>query len=393
MPTNKNKNFPTIILGGWYQRTTLHLSEIYDFLALTHSRLPLSAQKLITLHQKLNINSVSRQADYLEFVQAKTEDDIEIRYYEDGLYILKTKSLRIKKAQKKLQNYFDNFFNPAISYIFSLGAPTPKVLADIKIHNPVAVLIDKSQIKKIKFDKKNFGEVYSKISSKNLTVHKTPKYIFIESPQANQNAMNLVETQIFFREFKDQLERYLNIHREIWEDISQIKEQRFIKGKQVEPIRQKLDSQQKTVNLINSRILQMSTYIKTRASIAQKFNLKEDLLSIFQYKFETLSNTHIYIKEIWKMTSDYLSTAIGIIVEIKNQSTTNNIKSLSLITAIGVLSGITNYFTKDEFPVFTPAGFSYFIFLVVCAFLVNQIISLVYQHIKYELKFSKDKKQ
>ncbi|MBU1089118.1 hypothetical protein KKA02_04560 [Patescibacteria group bacterium] len=392
MSISKNKNPPTIVLGGWYQRTTLHLSEIYDFLALAHSRLPLSTQKLTALHQKLNINSVSRQADYLEFVQATTKDNIEIRYYEDGLYILKIKSSDIKKAQKKLQNYFDNFFNPAISYIFSLGAPTPKILANIKIHNPLAVLINKDQVKKIKFDKQNFGEVYSKISSKDLTVYKTPQYIFIESPQANQNAMNLVETQIFFREFKDQLEKYLNIHRQIWEDISQIKEQRFIKGKQVESVRQKLDAQQKTVNLINSRITQMSSYVKTRASIAQKFNLEQDLLSIFQYKFETLSNTHLYIKEIWKMTSDYLSTAIGVIVEIKNQSTTNNIKSLSFITAIGVLSGITNYFTKNEFPVFTSVGFLYFVFLVICAFLVNQIISLVYQHIKYELKFSKDKK-
>ena len=61
---------------------------------------------------------------------------------------------------------------------------------------------------------------------------------------------DLVEMQIFFREFKDQLEKYLNIHRNLWEEISDIKERKLLRGSEIEPIRAKLDSYQKTISLI-----------------------------------------------------------------------------------------------------------------------------------------------
>ncbi len=37
----------TVTFGGWYQRTTLHLSEIYDLFALGHSGLKLEQTKLV----------------------------------------------------------------------------------------------------------------------------------------------------------------------------------------------------------------------------------------------------------------------------------------------------------------------------------------------------------
>ena len=42
-----------ITYGGWYQRTTLHLSEIYDLLALGHSKLDLSTESPVKLLKSL----------------------------------------------------------------------------------------------------------------------------------------------------------------------------------------------------------------------------------------------------------------------------------------------------------------------------------------------------
>ena len=128
-----------VYFGGWYQRTTLHLTEIFNFLSEGRSDLDLSKQKLQSLKTDLRLTGVSREAGYLEYVRAVTEQGIEIRYYEDGLYILSLESHNVPRAKEILKDYYESVFAPAISYIFSLGAPTPKELANIKSVHPIAV--------------------------------------------------------------------------------------------------------------------------------------------------------------------------------------------------------------------------------------------------------------
>ncbi|MEK7188708.1 MAG: hypothetical protein AAB685_02555, partial [Patescibacteria group bacterium] len=103
----------TITFGGWYQRTTLHLTEIYDFLAQGISRLDLSKDKLQEYHRQLRLKNVIREVGTFEFIKGTTEDGIEIRYYEDGLYILQYISGNVKEGQRLLANYFKEVFEPA----------------------------------------------------------------------------------------------------------------------------------------------------------------------------------------------------------------------------------------------------------------------------------------
>ena len=383
----KTAHLFTVTFGGWYQRTTLHLSEIYDLFALGKSSLNLSSEKISHFHQHFDFVSVSREASDLEYVKAVTRDGIEVRYYEDGLYVLEMKSADVAIAQEKISKYFEDILHPAISYIFSLGAPTPKILAAIKTRHPTVVSVTSDSPESV-LKSYDFGPVYSQISSGDFSVYKTPEYILIFTP-SEVHARDLIEMQIFFREFKDQLQRYLDIHRQIWEEISEIKEKGVIYGNQVEDLRSRLDSYQKTINLIKSRINQMSSYVRTRASLAKKLELEGELSSIFQYKFETLIDTHSYIQEIWKMTQDYVDTAIQVIVEVKNQSSNNSINSLRLITTIGVLSGIFGYLSKDSMPKFTATGLWYFLILLFGTWLINQAINHIYKNLKYQLKFTR----
>jgi hypothetical protein len=294
----------------------------------------------------------------------------------------------IDRAQKSLEDYFQNKMNPAISYIFSLGAPTPKELANIKTTHPVVISVTGEAGKNFVPDRAVFGEIYSKISTGKTTVYKTLKYIFISSEEAASPSLTaLVEMQIFFREFKDQLEKYLHIHRTIWEEISEIKEAKIIKGKDVEKIRGRLDSYQKTISLITNRINQMGSYVETRSSIAKHLEIEKDLVALFEYKFETLADTLAYIKEIWKMTSDYLAQAIGNLVEIKNQSTSNNLKSLQTITSIGVISGVLGYLSANNLPHISKSGAIYFVILFALTWGMNYVIVKKYQYKKYSLKF------
>jgi hypothetical protein len=389
----KNSGFK-ITFGGWYQRTTLHLSEIYDLFELGHSKLRLSEEKLKELHKHLDLKKVTREAEYLEFVKAKTNSGIEIRYYEDGLYILETKAKDIKKGQIVLENYFNKILNPALAYIFSLGAPTPKVLANIEATHPTVIGAISSDPENYNIDDKKYGEVYSKITSDDITVYKTPKHIFVvTSPEKKTSIRDLVEMQIFFREFKDQLEKYLDIHRNIWEEISEIKERKFIKGKEVSEVRSKLESYKKTIDLINSRINQMGSYVHTRKTIAKDMKIRGQLVTLFQYKFEVLENTHKYIKEIWNMTKDYINSAIQVAVEIENKSTAVGITVLARITSVGVISGILGYLAGGKPPKITASGAIYFALLILVTWLVNILIGKIYTNRKYKISFTERAKK
>ncbi len=377
-----------VYFGGWYQRTTLHLTEIANFFADGRSDLPLAKEKLIKLQEGLDLKKVSREAGYLEYVRAVSQEGIRIHYYEDGLYVLKLASNNIDEAKEKLENYYNEKFAPAIAYIFSLGAPTPKELANIKTVHPIAVGVVDKDPEGFEVEAK-YGEVYSSITSSELTVKKTPGFIFlVAEPKYKDFTEGLVEMQIFFREFKDQLQKYLDIHRKLWEEISDIKERKQIKGKEVEKVRLQLDAYLKTINLISSRINQMGTYVHTRADIAKEMKLTEHLSSIFQYKFDVLTNTHSYIKEIWTMTNNYLSAAIGVIAEIKGQATNKSIQSLQLITTYGVVGGIIGYLSRDSLPKVTNSGMIYFGVLMLVTFVVNLLVRAAYSGIRYKLKFT-----
>jgi len=377
-----------VYFGGWYQRTTLHLTEIFNFLVAGKSDLDLSKQKLLSLRAEMRLTGVSREAGYLEYVKATTEQGVEIRYYEDGLYILSMESHNVPRAKEILNNYYEFCFAPAMAYIFSLGAPTPKELANIKTVHPIAVGVIYGQPEKYQVDELKYGRVYSSVNSPELVVKKTGEYIFLITKLRNKDSMEgLVEMQIFFREFKDQLQKYLDIHRHLWEKISEIKEKREIRGVEVEKMRLELDGYQKTINLISSRINQMGSYVHTRADVAKGMKITEQLDKIFQYKFDVLSNSHSYIKDIWVMTNNYLNTAIAVISEIKGQAMNKNIQSLQIITTYGVVGGIIGYLSRDALPKITPSGMIYFGLLVVITALVNKFVALVYQRSRYKLVF------
>lgn len=380
----------TVVYGGWYQRTTLHLSEIYDFLALGISTLPLDKTMLKKNHAKLQLGQVTRETGELEYVKAQTKSGIEIRYYEDGLYILELVSDDVVGAQTTLQEYFDHNLNPAIGYIFSLGAPTPKVLANIKTTHPIVAATTDRLPATYEINEKKFGKVYQKLDIDNVSVFKTETHIFIiTTPESSEPTRELIELQIFFREFKDQLGKYLSIHRSLWENIARLKERKQLKAGEAAAIRGELDRYQVTVDLITSRMNQMGSYVKTRASISRRLQLDAHLTTLFQYKFEVLLDTLEYIKELWSMTVAYLKTAIDVVVDIQNQGTKASIQSLTAITTFGVLANIIVFMTRtQDILKFNAWSFVAVCSLAICAFAIDRIFRWVLKNKNYKLKFS-----
>lgn len=376
-----------IYIGGWFQRTTLHLTEIWDFLNRGKSNLDFPKEKLDEARNSLSLDSVSRESGPLEYILVKTDKEIGYRIYEDGLIILEKDFKSLKDDFEAIKDYYDNKLSKALSLIFSKGAPVPKELANIKTILPYIVTV--TDATKEETDKifKDFSEdVYSTLTTKNIEVYRAPGIILINNLKDEKLVREIIESQIFFREFKSQLRRYLAIHRILWEKIRTIKERGEIKGNEVDSLRNELSVYQKTINLIGARIDQMPAYVKTRQKITDVEKIDDYLQPLFQFKFETLLDTHEYIKHLWGMTKNYLTSAIEIFSELQAKSTKNTISSLQLITTIGVVAGILGYLGKDTLPKFTSIGLIYFSLLMVMTWIINSIVSKFFKNKKYNIE-------
>ena len=83
-----------IYIGGWFQRTMLQLSEIYDFLRDCKSELKLESKKLNEHRKNLQIGNIEYGVSGEEFITFSTGVGISVKIFEDGLIILNNKRLK-----------------------------------------------------------------------------------------------------------------------------------------------------------------------------------------------------------------------------------------------------------------------------------------------------------
>ena len=191
------------------------------------------------------------------------------------------------------------------------------------------------------------------------------------------NIQRYIEEQIFIREFKGQLHRYLNMHRIIWEKIDEVKEKTNIKGSEIVKFTTKLEGYAKTVNLIDGRIKQMGTYIGTRERIAKNDAELTEFLAISGYRFETLKDTLDYIKYLWDMTQTYVTSAQKLFNGLKSDVTSKSINSLTIVTSMSAGASIISLLTKSE-PKFTMFGVIYFFILALLGWGSTSLLSFIY---------------
>lgn len=382
-------NIQKIYIGGWFQRTTLHLSEIYDFLKDARSELDLDQARLKELNAALEISEIEMKIDNLDYILFKSKSGIEVKIYEDGLIVLShpQPARGVKDLINDLTSYYENKLSPAISYIFSLGAPIPKELANIKTIYPYFLVLDSAEKKEIEGILEDFDqEKYFEIKKPEFEIYRGNKlYIINNFKEELSNIETVINEQIFMREFKGQLHRYLNLHRIIWERIAEVKERGKIKGDEIAPFKDKVEGYAKTINLIEARINQMNAYIKTRGQIAKNNKELERFREILEFKYETLVDTLQYIKDIWGMTKNYVNSALDIFSGLQAKSTESSVKNLTVITSMGVGATLINLFTQKP-PTLTYAGVGYFLALALIGYFTNLIMQKIAMRKMYKIR-------
>lgn len=387
----------SIYVGGWFQRTMLQLSEIYDFLRECKTQLNLSSEKLLEYRKALAIGKIDYGVAGEEYIEFTTALNIRVRIFEDGLITLKNEHVSEDTLFADIEHvtdYYENKLSPAFSYLFSLGAPIPKELAHIETVYPYFIVCDnvtKDEIADLL--SRTEKQKYFEFVNDKYDVIRGDKYYFINNKkQSLDNIERYIEEQVFIREFKGQLHRYLNIHRIIWEKIDNVKEQASVKGSDIVKFSSKLEGYAKTINLIEGRINQMSTYLPTREKIAKSDEELAEFLAISGYRYETLKDTLDYIKYLWAMTKNYVSAAQKLFDGLGSQVTEKSVNNLTIVTSMGVGASLISLFTKSA-PTFTAFGFIYFFALAFIGWLVTKVMKSVSKTRKYDvsdIEYDKD---
>lgn len=378
-----------VYIGGWFQRTMLQLTEIYDFLRECKTKLKLDPEKLQEYRKALGIGKIDYGVDGEEYIKFTTAYDISVKIYEDGLICLNNTNVSdntLFADLDKVTDYYENKLSPAFSYLFSLGAPVPKELANIETVYPYFIVFDKATKEQISdLLSRTEKQKYFEFTNERYDVVRGDKYYFINNKkQSLEKIEKYIEEQIFIREFKGQLHRYLNLHRVIWEKIDEVKENAKVKGADIVKFSSKLEGYSKTINLIDGRINQMGTYIGTRERIAKNDKELTEFLAISGYRFETLKDTLDYIKYLWDMTQTYVSSAQKLFNGLKSDVTSKSINSLTIVTSMSAGASIISLITKSE-PKFTIFGVIYFFILAFIGWGSTRMLSFISKNRRYEV--------
>ena len=378
-----------VYIGGWFQRTMLQLSEIYDFLREAKTQLALDQDKLIEYRKNLQIGRIDYGVQGEEYIEFTTALNIKVKIFEDGLIILNNHNVSedtLFADIDALTDYYEKKLSPAFSYLFSLGAPVPKELAHIETVYPYFVVTEKATKEEMntlltRTDKQKYFE----FDNEKYDVIRGDVYYFINNKKAeSENIERYIEEQIFIREFKGQLHRYLNLHRIIWEKIDNVKDRASVKGADIVSFNAKLESYAKTITLIEGRINQMSTYLPTREKIAKSDKELVEFLNISGYRYETLKDTLDYIKHLWSMTKNYVSSAQKLFNGLKSDVSNKSINSLTLVTSMSAGASVIGLLTKSQ-PEFTVFGIVYFFILAFIVLSLNKFLKFIQNNRRYKV--------
>lgn len=337
-----------IYIGTWIPRASIHLKEIYKFLNSGESSLrDLDAKKIKSLKENLFI-------DKIEFIKDKKIDlikatckDCDISVSEEGIIILKSKNeindKNFQDTHTNLEKFFIEKFSPAIKYLFSLGAPLPKQLQDIReVYPTIITLRDCSKQEALEFIKKENLKIYSENKYGKIEVFfgEDTNIINLDGAKEDRKFETLLQDIIFLKELSLYLANCLNIHRDIWEKIDLIREAKEIAYKDFPAIREKINGFLKTLSLTKARINQMSDIIETRKELESNEEITE-LNNLKLNRTQNLIGDIKYIKDLWEITIEYANNTLNLLESLSQESIQ---RELSTLKFVSLLAAITSFF-------------------------------------------------
>ncbi len=343
---NMSAPYKRIYLGTWFQRTSLHLKEFYDFIEGESSFESLNTKKLEELLKNLKISKTDfYRKQGFEIVTTQSEN-IDISMTEDGILLIHSEFENIESAMKNLEKFYSQKLGPSLNYLYSLGAPLPKDLTKIKEIYPLYMVSHHLTEEEINNTFKMAGDkpFLSYIKKENIEIitgNELQIINFIGETIDHELVEELVRNMVLFREFEKQLRQYLNLHRTLWEKITAIRESKDVTLEQFPKIRSKIEDYLKTLSFVKARISQMEDILIAReATLHETMSIKKVLNDLdLMSRFQMFKANQAYLLHLWDVTIEYAEGTISMLDSMVNENTQKEIGVLQVITFIGVLTG------------------------------------------------------
>ena len=159
-----------------------------------------------------------------------------------------------------------------------------------------------------------------------------------EQQKNNEILDELITYTIFTRSFSDLLEHYLQLHRSVWTEISEIRENNNLRFSNFTVLRNKILEILKTISFIRARLQQMNDILSIRNSVSSEV-LKQRLSTLGLDSFLSLEKSSHYVDNLWQMTADFGNSTMTLFEFLLEENTQREIRLLQQITVAGVLVG------------------------------------------------------
>lgn len=286
-------------VGGWFPRTRIHLEEFQRF--VDGDNLNFGEKTSKKCRESLKIKSVEYVRGNLDFLRIISEEIVFI-YVEDGLFYVRGKS------KAKILDYYKKSVLPTLGFIYSNGAPIPKLLADLSEKKPIIRHINpKSKVERV--------------------------------GQQELPNLHLFEYVIFFEEYKNFLDIALNMHRKLWTEIEEIRKKKTVQFKDLPKVRDILLDIKRNITFIKSRLKQLDGFMSTRERLST-YEVNDDLKKLHEYNYQTMSNSKMYFKELFDMTEKHADATLELVQMLYKENEQNEIRTLQLIFIIGAVASI-----------------------------------------------------
>ncbi|MCF7795033.1 hypothetical protein K9M50_01570 [Patescibacteria group bacterium] len=336
-----------VYVGSWYPRTLFHLNEMYQFLSTGESHLNLDNKKLKKLKKDLNPSEVElKQNKGQSYIKAKF-GIYEFESFESGLSLFlynctNDNSEKINEKIHKMSEFaFQKVFT-SFNYIYSLGAPIPKVFSAMKSVMPFVFVTEGMDKKKVENFLKSRDEIITKeFSSAKIKVYYGENTIIIDGD--SKFAKRIVKECIYYlHDAEAQLQKIINIHRYVWDEVYSIKSSKSIKYKDLPRTRDLLAEIESDVIFFDSRINQLGNVLERQRKRISEFRENEDdyIWDAFEDGFKALQSSEKYTKNIWQMTRDYVSGATNLINTIYQESSDKQVNTLQFVFIIAAIASL-----------------------------------------------------
>lgn len=327
-----------IYSGTWLPRTHVHLDELYHFFADATTSSSLEQERLRQLRKRVGAKEFGFHKGVIDELHVNCVQGHFIAT-EDGVLVVKKVVKNLNQDYKRINDFFLSKILPAVSYLFSTGAPLPKVYKSLDSIMPVVIWASTAHQSDIEALFKAFGDtMHLHMQGKGKHVFFGEKITLVVSRKTLSE--QFINYLIFAQDMSRQMAKLTTVHRIIWDEISELREKKEIQNKELPFLRDELLDMKKEISYFRSRLSQM------KHILAQRLRLADDLLEAspvseqMKHDLFSLESSHAYVEELWLMTDRYVDSTFELITLLYQENQQRELTVLQTIFLIGVIASI-----------------------------------------------------